>query len=75
MSKAPGQNVQAVISWCVRSHSMVAGCGEGGCAVDIPQWMWGMLLMWVSITIGTGIRLYRTRRSWMRKYREDQPQS
>ena len=45
-----------------------------GCAVDIPQWMWGMLLMWVSITIGTGIRLYRTRRSWMRKYREDQPQ-
>ena len=53
---------------------MATGCGEGRCAVDIPQWMWGMLLMWVSITIGTGIRLYRTRHSWMRKYREDQPQ-
>jgi len=53
---------------------MATGCGEGRCAVDIPQWMWGMLLMWVSITLGTGIRLYRTRRSWMRKYREDQPQ-
>ena len=45
----------------------------GRCAVDIPQWMWGMLLVWIGITLGTGIRLYRTRRSWMRKYREDQP--
>ena len=52
---------------------MATGCGEGRCAVDIPQWMWGMLLMWVSIAFGTGVRLYRTRRSWMRKYREDQP--
>lgn len=30
--------------------------------------------MWVSITLGTGIRLYRTRRSWMRKYRDEQSQ-
>jgi len=29
-SKAPGQNVQAVISWCLRSLGMATGCREGG---------------------------------------------
>ena len=52
---------------------MATGCGEGRCAVDIPQWMWGMLLVWIGITLGTGVRLYRTRHSWMRKYRDGQP--
>ena len=42
--------------------------------MDIPQWLWGFLFVWASIALGTGIRLYRTRHSWMRKYRDDQSQ-
>ncbi len=40
--------------------------------MDIPQWVWGFLLVWTCVALGTGIRLYRTRHSWMRKYRDDQ---
>ena len=42
--------------------------------MDMPQWVWGMIVVWASVTFGAGIRLYRTRRSWMRKYRDDQLQ-
>ena len=40
---------------------------------DMPQWMWALLFGCACVALGTGIRLYRTRHSWMRKYRDDQP--
>lgn len=42
--------------------------------MDIPQWVWALAVGWSGVLVGTGVRLCRTRRSWMRKYREDQPQ-
>jgi len=42
--------------------------------MDIPQWLLGLIFLSVCVLLGWAIRLYRTRRSWMRKYREDQPQ-
>lgn len=38
--------------------------------VDIPQWMWALIVGWSGVAIGVGARLYRTRRGWMRKYRD-----
>ena len=29
----------------------------------------GMIVLAIFVAIGTGVRLYRTRRGWMRKYR------
>ena len=29
----------------------------------------GMIVLAIFVAIGTGVRLYRTRRDWMRKYR------
>ena len=37
--------------------------------VGFPQWMWALVVGWSGVAIGTGVRLYRTRRDWMRKYR------
>ena len=31
--------------------------------------MQGMIVLAIFVAIGTGVRLYRTRRDWMRKYR------
>ena len=42
--------------------------------MEIPQWMWTSLFTCACVALGTGVRLYRTRHSWMRKYRDDQPQ-
>jgi len=42
--------------------------------MDIPQWLLGLIVLAVCVLLGMAIRLYRTRRSWMRKYREDQLQ-
>lgn len=47
---------------------------RGGDFVGIPAWVWALAVGWSGVLVGTGVRLYRTRRSWMRKYREDQPQ-
>ena len=47
---------------------------RGGDFVGIPAWVWALAVGWSGVLVGTGARLYRTRRSWMRKYREDQPQ-
>ena len=40
----------------------------------MPSWFIGSILFWMCVALGTGIRLYRTRYSWMRKYRDDQSQ-
>ena len=47
---------------------------RGGDFVGIPPWVWALAVGWSGVLVGTGVRLYRTRRSWMRKYRDDQPQ-
>ena len=41
--------------------------------MDIPQWLLGLIFLAVCVLLGRAIRLYRTRHSWMRKYRDDQP--
>ena len=47
---------------------------RGGDSVGIPAWVWALAVGWSGVLVGTGARLYRTRRSWMRKYREGQLQ-
>ena len=42
--------------------------------MGIPAWVWALAVGWSGVLVGTGVRLYRTRHSWMRKYWEDQPQ-
>ena len=42
--------------------------------MGIPAWVWALAVGWSGVLVGTGARLYRTRRSWMHKYRDDQPQ-
>ncbi len=42
--------------------------------MDIPQWLLGLIFLAVCVLLGRAIRLYRTRHSWMRKYRDDQSQ-
>ena len=37
--------------------------------MGFPQWTWALVVGWSSVAIGTGVRLYRPRRDWMRKYR------
>ena len=38
--------------------------------VGFPQWTWALVVGWSGVAIGVGARLYRTRRGWMRKYRD-----
>lgn len=47
---------------------------RGGDFVGMPAWVWALAVGWSGVLVGTGVRLYRTRRSWMRKYRDEQPQ-
>ena len=47
---------------------------RGGDFVGIPAWMLAPAVGWSGVLVGMGVRLYRTRHSWMRKYRDDQPQ-
>ena len=42
--------------------------------MGIPAWVWALAVGWSGVLVGTGVRLCRTRRSWMRKYRDDRPQ-
>ena len=41
--------------------------------MGIPAWVWALAVGWSGVLVGAGVRLYRTRCSWMRKYREDHP--
>ena len=47
---------------------------RGGDFVGIPAWVWALAVGWSGVLVGTGARLYRTRHSWMRKYRDEQTQ-
>ena len=42
--------------------------------MGIPPWVLALAVGWTGVLMGMGARLYRTRHSWMRKYRDDQPQ-
>ena len=43
--------------------------GREAVLVGFPQWTWALMVGWSGVAIGVGVRLYRTRRDWMRKYR------
>ena len=58
----------------LRKFDTTTGCHEWMCDVEIPQWMWALLFTCACVALGTGVRLYRTRRAWMRRYRDDQSQ-
>ena len=47
---------------------------KGGDFVGIPAWILALAVGWSGVLVGMGVRLYRTRHSWMRKYRDDQSQ-
>jgi len=37
--------------------------------MGIPPWVLALAVGWSGVLMGMGVRLYRTRRDWMRKYR------
>ena len=55
-------------------YAMSSPFVRGGDFVGIPAWVWALAVGWSGVLVGTGVRLYRTRCSWMRKYQDDRPQ-